>query len=58
MAKVLCTTCGIQTETGEEAGSLSYNDNSYFFCSDACMELFLADPTAYLDGSPAPELTN
>lgn len=55
MASVLCTTCGIQTETGEEARSLMYNDKPYFFCSEACMELFLADPTAYLDGSPAPQ---
>jgi YHS domain-containing protein len=58
MAKVLCTTCGIQTETGEEARSMVYNDKTYFFCSDACMELFREDPTAYLYGSPEPEFHN
>jgi len=58
MAKVLCTTCGIQTETGEEARSMVYNDKTYFFCSDACMELFREDPTAYLDGSSEPEFHN
>jgi len=56
MASVLCTTCGIQTETGEEARSLVYNGKRYFFCSEACMELFREDPTAYLDGSPEPDL--
>ena len=58
MAKVLCTTCGIQTETGEEARSLTHANNTYFFCSEACMELFRMDPNAYLEGSSAPQLND
>jgi|EndMetStandDraft_8_1072994.scaffolds.fasta_scaffold4657566_1 Cu+-exporting ATPase len=55
MAKVLCATCGIQTETGEEARSMEYQGRTLYFCSDACMELFLADPASYLGGSPEPD---
>jgi YHS domain-containing protein len=55
MAKVLCATCGIQTETGEEAKRLEFNGRVFFFCSEACLELFLADPTDYLGGAPEPD---
>jgi len=55
MAKVLCATCGIQTETGEEARVLEYGGRVFYFCSDACMELFLADPGSYLGGSQEPD---
>lgn len=54
MAKVLCATCGIQTETGEEARSMQYEGATYFFCSTACLELFAAEPQIYLGGSPPP----
>ena len=54
MTKVLCATCGIQTETGEEARSLVYDGSTYFFCSEACLALFAAEPARYLGGSPAP----
>ena len=55
MAKVLCATCGIQTETGEEARILQYGGRVFYFCSEACMELFLADPKEYLGGAPEPD---
>jgi YHS domain-containing protein len=55
MAKVLCATCGIQTETGEEARVLEYGGRVFYFCSDACMELFLADPASYLAAPPEPD---
>lgn len=55
IAKVLCTTCGIQTETGEEARSMTYNCQTLYFCSEACQELFLAAPADYLGGSREPD---
>jgi YHS domain-containing protein len=55
MAKVLCATCGMQIETDDEARVLNYGGRVFSFCSDACMELFVADPGEYLGGEPEPD---
>lgn len=46
--------CGM---TVEPASALKYelNENTYYFCSEGCLERFKRDPSKYLTGEKAPE---
>jgi YHS domain-containing protein len=48
MASVSSGTCGIQLESGEAGGRMEYGGHTYYFCSQACMELFMANPAEYV----------
>lgn len=51
MATVTCPVCGMQIESGEAAGRREYKGQTYYFCSENCLELFSANPSEYLKSS-------
>ncbi len=47
--------CHMQVRTSQAPAHTSFNDRSYYFCSDHCMHAFEADPERYLAAdSPTP----
>lgn len=44
--------CGMQIDKWEAAGTAEYGGETYPFCSQACRELFLRDPEAFVRGPP------
>jgi YHS domain-containing protein len=39
--------CGMRTPPSHTAGSLIYQEKTYYFCSNACLGKFQQDPTVY-----------
>jgi YHS domain-containing protein len=52
MTSVTCGTCGVQVESGEAGGRLEYAGHTYYFCSQACVELFADNPADYVSHQP------
>jgi YHS domain-containing protein len=48
MAMVTDPVCGMQIEPDDAAGTAEYEGTTYYFCSQACLDAFEADPTAYV----------
>lgn len=48
MATVTCPVCGMQIDSGEAAGRLEYEGQTYYFCSEGCRETFAANPGEYV----------
>jgi Cu+-exporting ATPase len=44
--------CGMTVDPQKAAGSLVYNEKTYFFCALSCREKFKADPERYLQPQP------
>jgi Cu+-exporting ATPase len=40
--------CGMSVQPDHAAGMLAYNGQTYYFCSNACMEKFRAEPERYV----------
>ncbi len=40
--------CGMQLKPGQEEANVTYQGETYHFCSVECRELFLKDPTHYI----------
>ena len=47
--KVEDPVCGMSTDTPDDYLSYTYQDETFYFCSDHCREKFKADPDQYLD---------
>lgn len=47
-------TCGMEVEE-EKAVEADFNDQTYYFCSEACRDKFEENPQLYLDKKPAEE---
>ncbi|HEU0201783.1 MAG TPA: YHS domain-containing protein [Burkholderiaceae bacterium] len=42
--------CGMTIEPKKAAGSTTYQDQTYWFCSPGCLSKFKADPAKYAGG--------
>ena len=40
--------CGMTLKPGQEEASITYQDHTYHFCSAECRDLFLKNPTQYI----------
>jgi Cu+-exporting ATPase len=47
MAMVTDPVCGMNIDDREAAGTAEYEGQTYYFCSEACRDTFIADPAAY-----------
>jgi adenylate cyclase len=47
MAMVTDPVCGMRIDPDDAAATAEYQGNTYYFCSEACRDAFLSDPTAY-----------
>ena len=46
--------CGRELKRADAAAAIDHHGTVYFFCSEACKQQFVADPTLFVDaGSPA-----
>src|SRR5262245_43011664 len=45
--------CGMTVDPAHAAGSVDYGGETYYFCSDGCVERFKADPKAFLNATAA-----
>lgn len=41
--------CGMEVDTEQAEWWMEYNGQTYYFCSQACLEAFARDPERYLD---------
>jgi Cu+-exporting ATPase len=48
MAMVTDPVCGMKIEAEDAAATAEYADQTYYFCSEACHDAFVADPAAYV----------
>jgi YHS domain-containing protein len=44
---VIDPVCGMRIDTEDAVATVEYEGKIYYFCSRACREAFLADPTSY-----------
>jgi Cu+-exporting ATPase len=49
MAMVTDPVCGMKIDTDDAAATAEYEGKTYYFCSEACRDAFVADPAAYAD---------
>ena len=49
MAKQTDPVCGMQVDEETAAGSSSYGDRTFYFCSEHCKREFDANPEKYAD---------
>lgn len=49
MTTVTDPVCGMRIDSDDAVAEAEYNGTTYFFCSEACHEAFVADPAAYVD---------
>ena len=49
MAMVTDPVCGMHIDSEEAAGTIEYEGKTYYFCSRADREKFLADPAKYVN---------
>ncbi len=42
-----CPVCGMSVDP-EDAPSASYDDQTYYFCSEGCRDAFVGDPASYV----------
>lgn len=48
MAMVTDPVCGMQIEPDDAAGTAEYQGQTYYLCSQACLDAFEADPSPYV----------
>jgi YHS domain-containing protein len=48
MAIMTDPVCGMQIEPDDAAGTAEYQGKTYYFCSQACLDAFEADPSPYV----------
>lgn len=41
--------CGMSVNPGSAAGSFEYNGQSYYFCSEHCLQRFSKTPTHFIE---------
>jgi Cu+-exporting ATPase len=47
MAIVVDLVCGMRIDPDDAVASVEYEGRTYYFCSEACRDGFLANPAAY-----------
>jgi Cu+-exporting ATPase len=47
MAMVIDPVCGMRIEDDDAAATAEHEGRTYYFCSMACYEAFVADPASY-----------
>jgi adenylate cyclase len=47
MAMVTDPVCGMRIDSGDAAATAEHEGRTYYFCSEACRDAFVADPKAY-----------
>jgi YHS domain-containing protein len=47
MALVTDPVCGMRIDDAEAAATAEYEGRTFSFCSEACRDAFVADPSAY-----------
>jgi Cu+-exporting ATPase len=47
MAMATDPVCGMRIDTDDAAATAEYEGKTYYFCSQACQDAFVADPIAY-----------
>jgi Cu+-exporting ATPase len=47
MAMVTDPVCGMRIDTDDAAATAEHEGKTYYFCSQACHDAFVADPVAY-----------
>ena len=48
MAMVTDPVCGMQIDTEEAAATADHGGVTYYFCSQACHDAFVADPASFM----------
>lgn len=51
MAQVKDPVCGMMVDPGAARGQSSFQGTTYYFCSEACLRQFEADPARYAGAS-------
>lgn len=49
MTMVTDPVCGMRIDTDDAAALAEHEGKTYYFCSQACHDVFVADPAAYAD---------
>jgi adenylate cyclase len=52
MSMVIDPVCGMRIEADDAAATAEYDGQTYYFCSQACYDVFVSDPSAYGAKSP------
>jgi len=47
MAMVTDPVCGMRIDTDDAAATAEYDGKTFYFCSGACHDAFVANPTSY-----------
>jgi YHS domain-containing protein len=47
MAMVTDPVCGMRIDDDDAAATAEYEEKTYYFCSRACRDAFVADPARY-----------
>jgi Cu+-exporting ATPase len=47
MAMVTDPVCGMKIDDGDAAAVAEHNGQTFYFCSQACHDAFVADPASY-----------
>jgi adenylate cyclase len=53
MRVVIDPVCGMRIEEDDAAATAEYDGQTYYFCSQACHDVFVSDPAAYGASSPS-----
>ncbi|HEX6132197.1 MAG TPA: YHS domain-containing protein [Actinomycetota bacterium] len=48
MAMATDPVCGMRVDTDEAAATAEHDGTTYYFCSQACRDTFVADPTLFV----------
>ena len=47
LAMVTDPVCGMRIDPDDAAATVEHDGKTYYFCSEACRDAFIADPDAY-----------
>jgi YHS domain-containing protein len=47
MAMVIDPVCGMRIDTNDAAATAEYDGKTFYFCSGACHDAFVANPASY-----------
>jgi YHS domain-containing protein len=53
MASAVDPVCGQELKRADAAAAVDYHGTVYFFCSEACHQQFVADPTLFVGDAAA-----
>ena len=47
-AMVIDPVCGMRIDPDDAVATVEFDGETYYFCSEACRDAFVADPAAYI----------